>query len=41
LNGLLLEAGGDYSLESGNITFNSAPQSGDKIVVYGVVNQSN
>jgi hypothetical protein len=35
LNGLLLEAG-DYSLAGGSITFNSAPQSGDKVVVYGV-----
>ena len=35
LNGLLMEAG-DYSLAGGNITFNSAPQSGDKVVVYGV-----
>jgi hypothetical protein len=27
---------GDYSLAGGNITFNNAPHSGDKVVVYGV-----
>jgi hypothetical protein len=35
LNGLLMEAG-DYALAGGNITFNNAPQVGDKVVVYGV-----
>ena len=36
LNGLLQEAGVEYTVASGVITFASAPQTGDKVVIYGV-----
>ncbi len=36
LNGLLQEADVDYTISAGVVTFTSAPQSGDKVVIYGV-----
>jgi hypothetical protein len=36
LNGLLQEAGVDYTVAGAVVTFGSAPQAGDKVVIYGV-----
>jgi len=36
LNGLLQEAGVDYTCDGNVVTFTSAPQTGDKVVIYGV-----
>ena len=36
LNGLLQEAGVEYTVAGDVITFASAPQTGDKVVIYGV-----
>jgi len=35
LNGLLQDAG-DYSITTTSVTFNVAPEAGDKVVVYGM-----
>jgi hypothetical protein len=36
LNGLLQEAGVEYTVAGSVVSFTTAPQTGDKVVIYGV-----